>query len=86
MSLPRSAAERIGFRYYPKLVLAVPFTLDLMFVTNAIANRIYLPVPLLLVAAFWYCAITSVLMIGQHYLERHFGRGHDFGRPRGGSM
>ncbi|UUP15638.1 hypothetical protein [Nitratireductor thuwali] len=55
-----------------------------MFATNAIANRTYLPIPLLLVAATWYLAITSVLMVGQYYLERHFGRGHDVIVAEGG--
>jgi polar amino acid transport system permease protein len=30
---------------------------------------------LLLVAATWYLAITSVLMIGQHFLEKRYARG-----------
>lgn len=75
--IPPTGNETIGMLKMTSLVLAVPFTLDLMFATNAIANRTYLPVPLLLVAASWYLAITSVLMVGQYYLERHFGRGHD---------
>ncbi|SLJ83123.1 polar amino acid ABC transporter inner membrane subunit [Mycobacteroides abscessus subsp. abscessus] len=33
------------------------------------------PIPLLLVTATWYLAITSVLMVGQYYLERHYSRG-----------
>jgi len=36
---------------------------------------IFEPIPLLLVAATWYLAITSVLMVGQYYLERYFSRG-----------
>jgi polar amino acid transport system permease protein len=32
-------------------------------------------VPLLVVASFWYLAITSVASIGQYYVERRFGRG-----------
>jgi polar amino acid transport system permease protein len=84
--IPPTGNEAVGMLKMTSLVLAVPFTLDLMFVTGAIANRIYLPVPLLLVAAFWYLAITSVLMVGQFYLERHFGRGHDIPRPKGGPM
>jgi polar amino acid transport system permease protein len=67
------------------LVLAVPFTLDLTFATNGIANKLFTPIPLLIVAALWYLAITSVLMVGQHYLERYFGRGFDTRTPaRGG--
>ena len=28
-----------------------------------------------MVAATWYLAITSVLMVGQYYLEKRFSRG-----------
>jgi len=55
----------------------LPFTLDLTFATNALANRIYLPIPLLIVAAFWYLVITSILMVGQHFIEAHYGKGVD---------
>jgi polar amino acid transport system permease protein len=30
---------------------------------------------LLLVASTWYLAITSVLMVGQYFLERYFAKG-----------
>lgn len=82
--IPPTGNDTIGMLKMTSLVMAVPFTLDLMFATNAIANRTYLPIPLLLVAASWYLAITSVLMIGQFFLERHFGRGHDIVVTRGG--
>ncbi|MCB9957187.1 MAG: amino acid ABC transporter permease [Rhodospirillaceae bacterium] len=82
--IPPTGNETIGMLKMTSLVLAVPFTLDLMFATNAIANRTYLPVPLLLVAATWYLAITSVLMVGQYYLERYYGRGHDDVVVKGG--
>lgn len=84
--IPPTGNETIGMLKMTSLVLAVPFTLDLMFATSAIANRTYLPVPLLLVAAFWYLLITSILMVGQHYLERHFGRGHDIVVSTGGPV
>jgi polar amino acid transport system permease protein len=35
----------------------------------------FLIMPLLIVACIWYIFFTTVLTIGQHYLERHFGRG-----------
>ena len=75
--VPPLGNETIGMLKTTSLVLAVPFTLDLTFATNAIANKLYAPIPLLIVAAIWYLAITSVLMVGQHYLERYFGRGFD---------
>jgi len=73
--IPPTGNETIGMLKMTSLVLAVPFTLDLTFATNAIANRLYLPIPLLMVAGTWYLAITSLLMVGQFYLERHFGKG-----------
>lgn len=79
--IPPLGNETIGMLKTTSLVLAVPFTLDLTFATNAIANQLFTPVPLLIVAAFWYLAITSVLMVGQHYLERYFGRGFDDRTP-----
>ena len=33
------------------------------------------PIPLLLVAATWYLLFTSILMVGQYYLEKYFARG-----------
>ena len=73
--IPPLGNETIGMLKTTSLVLAVPFTLDLQYATSAIANRIYAPIPLLIVAAFWYLVVTSVLMIGQHFLEQYFGRG-----------
>lgn len=80
--VPPLGNETIGMLKTTSLVLAVPFTLDLTFATNAISNKLYAPIPLLIVAAIWYLAITSVLMVGQFFLERYFGRGFD-DRPGG---
>ncbi|GAB2536489.1 amino acid ABC transporter permease [Brachybacterium huguangmaarense] len=79
--IPPWGNETIGMLKTTSLVLAVPFTLDLTFASNAIANKLFQPVPLLIVAAIWYLAITSVLMVGQHFLERYFGRGFDDRSP-----
>jgi polar amino acid transport system permease protein len=73
--IPPTGNEAIGMLKTTSLVLAVPFTLDLTFATHAIANRLYLPVPLLLVSGFWYLTITSLLMVGQSLLEQHYGKG-----------
>lgn len=74
--IPPTGNEVISMLKTTSLVTAVPFTLDLYGITSReIAARIFEPVPLLLVAATWYLVITSVLMVGQFYLERHFSRG-----------
>jgi len=31
--------------------------------------------PLLITASLWYLIVTTVLSVGQFYLERHFARG-----------
>ena len=74
--IPPTGNEVISMLKTTSLVTAVPFTLDLYGITSReIAARTFEPVPLLLVAAFWYLVITSILMVGQYYLERHFARG-----------
>ncbi|MFI9009361.1 amino acid ABC transporter permease [Actinosynnema sp. NPDC053489] len=53
-------------------VLAVQ---DLLYSVQLIYNRNYLIIPLLLVATLWYVLVTSLLSVGQHYVERYYGRG-----------
>jgi len=33
-------------------------------------------IELLIVAAIWYLAVVTVLQVGQHFLEKHYSRGH----------
>ena len=74
--IPPTGNEVISMLKTTSLVTGVPFTLDLYGITSCeIAARIFQPVPLLLVAATWYLVVTSVLMVGQYYLERYFSRG-----------
>ena len=75
--VPPTGNETISMLKTTSLVTAVPFSLELTFVTMAIGNKNFLPLPLLIVAAIWYLVITSILMVGQHYLERYYGRGFD---------
>ena len=67
--------EFISLLKTTSLVIAVPFSLELYGRSTDIANALFLPVPMLLVAATWYLVITSILMVGQFYLERYFARG-----------
>ena len=75
--VPPTGNETISMLKTTSLVLAVPFTKELTFVANNVGNRLFQPIPLLIVAALWYLIITSILMVGQHYIERYFGRGFD---------
>jgi polar amino acid transport system permease protein len=73
--IPPTGNELISMLKTTSLVTAVPYTLELYTRTRDISAVIFEPIPLLLVAASWYLAITSVLMVGQYYLEKHFSRG-----------
>lgn len=75
--IPPTGNEFIGMLKTTSLVNAVPFTLELQFATTAIATRLYKPIPLLIVACIWYLVITSILMVLQSRLEKHFGKGFD---------
>lgn len=73
--VPPTGNETISMLKTTSLVSAVPFTLELTFASQALSRQVFLPVPLLICAAIWYLVITSILMVGQYFLEKHFGRG-----------
>ncbi len=83
--VPPTGNETISMLKTTSLVVAVPFTMDLYYTTNAMGNRLFLPVPFLVIAAIWYLVITSVLMVGQHYIEQYYGRGFST-TPGGGRL
>jgi polar amino acid transport system permease protein len=73
--IPPTGNEFIGQLKTTSLVTAVPYTFDLFGRQRDISGVLFQPIPLLLVAASWYLLITSILMVGQFYLERYFSRG-----------
>jgi polar amino acid transport system permease protein len=48
---------------------------DLLYSVQAVYNRTFEVIPMLLVAVLWYLVITSVLNLGQGFLERRYARG-----------
>jgi polar amino acid transport system permease protein len=79
--IPPTGNEFISMLKTTSLVTAVPFIGDLFSVANGISARLFAPVPLLLVASTWYLAMSSVLTVGQYFLERRFARGIGEARP-----
>ncbi|MFL5911182.1 MAG: amino acid ABC transporter permease [Mycobacteriales bacterium] len=79
--IPPTGNELISMLKTTSLVIAVPLTTDLYSTSRDIAGRLFRPIPLLIVAAIWYLAVTSVLMVGQYYLERYFARGSQRALP-----
>ncbi|WP_405903864.1 amino acid ABC transporter permease [Streptomyces sp. NBC_00656] len=48
---------------------------DLLYSVQLVYHRTYQVIPLLLVATLWYVVVTSLLSVGQHYVERYYARG-----------
>jgi polar amino acid transport system permease protein len=81
--IPPTGNEVISMLKTTSLVAAIPLTTDLYGVARDISAVTYTPIPLLIVASLWYLLFTSVLMVGQYFLEKRFSRGIDVrGRPR----
>ncbi|MGE7368618.1 amino acid ABC transporter permease [Neorhizobium sp. NPDC001467] len=47
---------------------------DLLYSVQSIYNRTFEIVPMLMVAVIWYLLVTSILNIGQSYIEAYYGR------------
>jgi polar amino acid transport system permease protein len=73
--IPPTGNEVISMLKTTSLVIAVPFTGDVYGRARDISGVNFEPVPLLLVASTWYLVITSILMVGQFYLERYYSKG-----------
>ncbi|WP_246456221.1 amino acid ABC transporter permease [Nocardioides mesophilus] len=78
--VPPTGNETIAMLKDTALVAFVPVTNELFFQLQAIGSRTFQIFPMLVAACIWYLAMTSVLMIAQHFVERRFSRG--FGVPR----
>jgi len=73
--IPPTGNELISMLKTTSLVTAVPYTFDLYSRTRDLSVETFNPVPMLLIASTWYLFFTSILMVGQFYLERHFAKG-----------
>ncbi|GAB06609.1 polar amino acid transport system permease protein [Gordonia amarae] len=73
--IPPTGNELISMLKTTSLVTAVPFSLEVYGAQKDIAGVIFEPIPLLLVASTWYLVVTSILMVGQFYLERYYAKG-----------
>jgi polar amino acid transport system permease protein len=78
--VPPTGNETIAMVKDTSLLIAIPVIAELNYQTGAIANREFKIMPGLVASTVWYLIVCSILMVGQFYLERHFGRG--FGEPK----
>ncbi|MFM5952332.1 MAG: amino acid ABC transporter permease [Micrococcales bacterium] len=73
--IPPTGNEVISMLKTTSLVTAVPYSFDLYARTHDIAAETFNPIPLLIVASIWYLVFTTILMVGQKFVEQRFSRG-----------
>jgi polar amino acid transport system permease protein len=78
--VPPTGNETIAMVKDTSLLSAIPVITELFYQTDAIGSRTLLIMPAFVAVTAWYLIVGSVLMVGQYFLERYFGRG--FGQPR----
>ncbi len=72
--IPPTGNEVISMLKNTSLASVVAYT-ELLYSVQLIYAANYKQIPLLIVASFWYLLMTSVLYVGQYFIERRYGRG-----------
>jgi polar amino acid transport system permease protein len=72
--IPPTGNETISMLKTTSLVSVIATT-ELLYSVQLIYAVNFRTIPLLIVASIWYLIVTTVLSIGQYYIERRFGRG-----------
>ncbi len=72
--IPPTGNETISMLKNTSLVSVIAYT-ELLYSVQQIYSVSFQPIPLLIVASIWYLAMTSVLYVGQYFIERRYGRG-----------
>ena len=80
--VPPTGNETIAMLKDTSLLIAIPLGDELFFQLTSIGSRTYRTFEVLVAAVIFYLIATSVLMVGQYYIERHFGRGFGQKKPR----
>jgi polar amino acid transport system permease protein len=71
--IPPTGNETISMLKSSSLVSVIVVT-ELLYAGQLIYSVNFKTIQLLIVVSFWYIVLTSVLYVGQYYLERYYGR------------
>ena len=72
--IPPTGNETISMLKTTSLVSVIAYS-ELLYSAQLIYSVNYRQIPLLLVVSAWYLIMTTVLSIGQYYIERRYSRG-----------
>jgi len=78
--IPPTGNETISMLKNTSLVSFIGYT-ELFYTGQIIYARNYLTIPVLITVSLWYLFMTSVLTVGQYYVERYFARGSSRALP-----
>ena len=73
--VPPTGNETIAMVKDTSLLIAIPIINELYFQAYNFGQRGFKILPGMVAATIWYLIVCSILMVGQFYLERYFGRG-----------
>jgi polar amino acid transport system permease protein len=79
--IPPTGNETISMLKNTSLVSVIAVT-ELLYSVQLIYATNYQTIPLLVVASLWYLIVTTILTIGQYYIERHYAKGASRELPR----
>ena len=71
--VPPTGNEAINLLKMTSLVTYIAVD-DLFYAAQSIYARTFETIPLLMVVTFWYLLVVTLMSIGQHYIERYYGR------------
>jgi polar amino acid transport system permease protein len=74
--VPPTGNETIAMLKDTAVVAYVPVTNELFFQLQAVGSHTFQVFPMYVASCLWYVGLTSVLMVGQYYLERYFSKGY----------
>lgn len=72
--IPPTGNETISMLKTTALVSVIAIG-DLLFAAQIIYSRNFEVIPLLITVSIWYLVVTTILSVGQHFLEKRFTRG-----------
>lgn len=72
--IPPTGNQTISMLKTTSLVSVLAFP-ELLYSAQLVYSANFKTIPLLIAASLWYLLVTSILSLGQFYIERHFNRG-----------
>jgi polar amino acid transport system permease protein len=78
--VPPTGNETISMLKTTSLVSVIAYT-ELLYSAQTIYSQNFETIPLLIVVSLWYLGVTSILTVGQFFIERRYARGSSRAAP-----